>query len=208
MFLCLSFLFGEENSHIMTIEKFGILIWGPKGCLISLQGFYDTVAHEIVLSGTLLFFGVWSGQQKQGCEDEEEAEAELSLLWGPVALGFGTGTDLFVPPVAAAIFIVDLLAAISNQYAPVFDNEATGGRPGVEAGVEESLACNRVGTVELVEGGALEAGDGGEGGGQHRHQNKKQQHFPLYFAWGSMLWLCVLFNSPLSWPGFQFWSGS
>jgi len=115
---------------------------------------------------------------------------------------------------------VDLLAAISNQYAPVFDNEATGGRPGVEAGVEESLAapwglvgvfileiigeffvqktCNRVGTVKFVEGGALEAGDGGEGGGQHRHQNKKQQHFPLYFAWGSMLWLCVLFNSPLS----------
>ena len=53
---------------------------------------------------------------------------------------------------------------------------------------------NRVGTVELVEGGALDAGDGGEGGGQHcqeagdggdggegggkhRHQ-KKKQHFP------------------------------
>ena len=39
---------------------------------------------------------------------------------------------------------------------------------------------NRVGTVELIEGGALDAGDGGEGGGQHRHQKKKkkQHHFP------------------------------
>ena len=38
---------------------------------------------------------------------------------------------------------------------------------------------NGVGTVELVEGGALDAGDGGEGEGQHRHQKKKkQQHFP------------------------------
>ena len=37
---------------------------------------------------------------------------------------------------------------------------------------------NRVGTVELVEGGALQAGDGGEGEGQHRHQKKKQHHFP------------------------------
>ena len=39
---------------------------------------------------------------------------------------------------------------------------------------------NRVGTVELIEGGALDAGDGGEGEGQHRHQKKKkkQQHFP------------------------------
>ena len=37
---------------------------------------------------------------------------------------------------------------------------------------------NRVGTVELVEGGALDAGDGGEGGGQHCHQKKKKKHFP------------------------------
>ena len=54
---------------------------------------------------------------------------------------------------------------------------------------------NRVGTVELIEGGALDAGDGGEGGGQHcqeagdggdggegggqhRHQKKKKKHFP------------------------------
>jgi len=147
-----------------------------------------------MLSGTLSFFGVWSGQQKQGCEDKEEAEAELSLLWGPVALGFGTGTDLFLPPVVATIFILNLLAAISNQYAPVFDNEATGGRPGVEAGVEESLACNRVDTVELIEWGALQAGDGGEGGGHHRHQDKKQQHVPVYFARGSLIKLSKVFT--------------
>jgi len=103
-------------------------------------------------------------------------------------LGLGTGTDLFLPSVSAAIFIVNLLAAISNQYAPVFDNKAAGGGPGVQAGVGESLAGNWAGTVELVEGGALQAGDGGEGEGQqHRHQKKQQQHFPLYFARGSLV---------------------
>jgi len=126
-------------------------------------------------------------------EEEDKAEGEFSLLWGPVALGLGTGTDLFLPPVAAAIFIVNLLAAISNQYAPVFDNKAAGGGPGVQAGVGESLAGNRAGTVELIEGGALQAGEGGEGEGQHRHQQEKKQHFPLYFARGSLFWLSKVF---------------
>merc|ERR1719295_1252714 len=133
-------------------------------------------------------------EKEEKGEDKAEGEVYL-LLWGPVALGLGTGTDLFLPPVVAAIFKVNLLTAIANQYAPVFYNKATGGVPGLKAGVVESLTGNRVGTVELVEGGALDAGEGGEGGGQHRqeagdgghggegggkhrHQkNKKQQHF-------------------------------
>jgi len=97
----------------------------------------------------------------------------------------------------AAIFKVNLLTAIANQYAPVFYNKATGGVPGLKAGVVESLTGNRVGTVELVEGGALDAGDGGEGEGQHRHQKKKkkQQHFPKFFSTGPLFWLSrVLVN--------------
>ena len=42
----------------------------------------------------------------------------------------------------------------------------------------QSSPGNRVGTVELIEGGALEARDGGEGEGQHRRQQQEQQHRP------------------------------
>ena len=42
----------------------------------------------------------------------------------------------------------------------------------------QSSPGNRVGTVELIEGGALDAGDGGEGEGQHRRQKEDQQHLP------------------------------
>ena len=42
----------------------------------------------------------------------------------------------------------------------------------------EEVPGNWAGTVELVEGGALQAGDGGEGKGQHCGQEKKKQHFP------------------------------
>jgi len=96
----------------------------------------------------------------------------------------GTGTNLCLPPVVTAIFISNL-TAISNQYAPVFDDKAAGGSPGVQTRVVKSLAGNRVGTVKLIEGGALEAGDGGEGEGQHRRQQEEQQHLPRYFAKGS-----------------------
>ena len=45
-------------------------------------------------------------------------------------------------------------------------------------GKTEESPFNGVGTVELIEGGALQAGEGGEGEGQHRHQQEKKQHFP------------------------------
>ena len=38
----------------------------------------------------------------------------------------------------------------------------------------QSSPGNRVGTVELIEGGALQAGEGGEGEGQHRRQKNEQ----------------------------------
>ena len=42
----------------------------------------------------------------------------------------------------------------------------------------QSSPGNRVGTVELIEGGALDARDGGEGKGQHSRQQQEQQHLP------------------------------